>query len=58
MANRIKVVNPASKDRAKVIPAKKWEEHGPIITRLWIDEDKTISEVIEIMTVDYGFRAR
>jgi hypothetical protein len=58
MANRIKVVNPASKDRAKAIPAKRWEELRPIIIRLWIDEDRAISEVIEIMTVEYGFMAK
>lgn len=52
------MVNPASKDRAKAIPAKRWEELRPIVIRLWIDEDRAISEVIEIMTVEYGFMAK
>lgn len=34
-----------------------WEVHRPMIKRLYLDEDKTLPQVMEIMKRDYDFKA-
>lgn len=34
-----------------------WEDYKPIIRRLYIDENRTLSEVIEIMKNKFNFKA-
>jgi len=34
-----------------------WERIRPIIRRLYVDEDKTLKEVMAIMARDYGHQA-
>jgi hypothetical protein len=35
-----------------------WERHRSIITKLYLEENKTLGEVMRIMRDDHGFDAR
>lgn len=52
-----KTPNPVSSSR-KVIHRdvnREWATHMPTIKRLYIDEERPLREVMEIMSRDYGF---
>lgn len=36
---------------------ERWELLRPIITQLYVDEEKTLSEVVAIMKAEHGFDA-
>ncbi len=42
----------------KRISAKEWERQKPHIQALYIDEDRALEDVIEIMKVNYQFEAK
>jgi len=44
-----------NKARHLVLSKAEWEELRPIITRLYIDQDLTLTEVIKVIAQDYGF---
>jgi hypothetical protein len=40
-----------------VATQRDWEAQKPIITRLYLEEGKTLAKVMDIMEREYGFRA-
>ena len=43
--------------RAKTIPRLTWEQFRPVIEKLYIDEERKLSDVTQIMSQKYGFLA-
>ena len=37
--------------------AEDWTRHRPLIKRLYVDEDRTLKDVMAIMARDYGHKA-
>ena len=49
---------PNARLRSRRIDAKEWERHRSRIEKLYITDDKTVEEVINIMALQDGFNAR
>lgn len=42
--------------RAREFPSDaQWLKHRPMIRKLYVDEDRTLQDVVEIMKKDFGF---
>jgi len=39
------------------VPPDRWEQLKPVIERLYLNEKKKLSDVVEILKKDYGFDA-
>lgn len=45
-----------SRARAREFPSDaQWLKHRPMIRKLYVDEDRTLQDVVEIMKKDFGF---
>jgi Clr5 domain len=44
--------------RAQQLPIDEWTPHREVIKTLYIDQDKTLNEVVDIMKRDHGFQAK
>jgi hypothetical protein len=40
------------------IPEEYWEQMKPVIRRTYLDEEKSLNQVMDIMKLVYGFKAR
>jgi hypothetical protein len=47
-----------TKSRAPRYSAAQWEAQKPNIERLYVTEDRSLKEVIQVLSTEYGFTAR
>jgi hypothetical protein len=43
--------------RAPQLPIDQWTKHRDVIKNLYIDQDKTLNEVVDTMKREHGFQA-